>query len=207
MGNKNNSCCTASSKKRPKGILAGLLYGLIPHSFCIAFALFSIIGAVTATAFLKQFLLIPYFVHFLIIVSLLLATLSSLIYLKRNGCLCSSGIKNKWKYLSTLYSATIIINLLMFFIVLPALANVDFQKTPASIPAIKNELSVLSINVDIPCTGHAALITDELEKNSGVISVKFEAPKTFIVHYDSRLTNPLEIQTLEIFKTYPIAIN
>ena len=212
MEEKENLCCESAKNKKSKGVLSGVLFGLIPHSFCIAFALFSIIGAVAATTFLKKFLLIPHLFPFLIIISFLLATISSVIYLKRNECLCASGIKNKWKYISVLYCSTILVNLLMFFVVLPALANVNIQKTTngnqmtQKVLGQSNSLSNLSINVDIPCSGHASLIIDEIKKNSDVQSVKFDLPSTFEIKYDPTKTTPEKIVALEIFKTYKATI-
>ena len=213
MERKEESCCETTKDKQSKGFLSGVLFGLVPHSFCIAFALFSIIGAVTATAFLKNFLLIPHLFFFLVIISLIMATLSSVIYLKRNNCLCSSGMRNKWKYILTLYSATILVNSLMFFVVLPALANVNRQKTPGrnassqKVLGEENNLSSLSINVEIPCSGHASLIIDEIKKNCDVESVVFSMPNTFEIKYDPKKTTPEKIAELEIFKTFPAKIN
>lgn len=214
MEQKEKFCCEAARGKKRKGFLSGVLFGLIPHSFCIAFIIFSIIGTVTATAFLKKFLLIPHFFYFLVFVSLLLATISSAIYLKKTDCLCASGIKIKWKYISTLYSMTILVNLLMFFVVLPALANVNLQKSPASgnttdqtSPGTENSLVELSIEVQIPCSGHASLIIDEIRKNCNVQFVKFEMPNRFEIKYDPVMTTPDKIISLDIFKTYPAIIN
>jgi len=198
MERKEKICCTATKYKPNKGILSGILYGLVPHAFCIAFILFSIIGAVAATTFLKKFLLIPYFFHFLVFISLLLATISSVIYLKRAGCLCVSGIKNKWKYITTLYSVTILINLLMFFVVFPVLANINSN----NIISQEKYLANLSLAVQIPCSGHAPLIIDELKKDSGVGFVRFEMPDIFEIKYDPEKTSQEKIISLEIFKTY-----
>lgn len=210
MEQQKNSCCAATKDKKSQGILAGVIFGLLPHSFCLAFALFSIIGAVAASAFLKKFLLIPNFFWFLIIISLILATISAVVYLKRNNCLCVSGLKNKWRYVSGVYTATILVNLLMFFIVLPAVANVNFQETPnnrAGASDSKADLSELAINVQIPCSGHASLIIDEIKQDRGVQSVKFSMPNIFKIEYDQNKTTPEKIASLEIFKTYKAIIN
>jgi len=167
MRQQEKYCCVKKNKKSTL-ISSGILLGTLPHFFCVAFILFSIIGAATASAFLKKFLLIPGFFSFLVIISLLLATIFSAIYLKRNECLCVSGIKNKWKYLSLLYSTTILANLLMFFVVLPALANVNFRKAPgenAETQSQESQLSELTLNVQMPCSGHASLIINEIKKN------------------------------------------
>lgn len=202
MKSKEKDCCAVIKNNSNKGILSGVLYGLVPHTFCIAFILFSIIGAVTATALLKKVLLIPYFSYLLIFISLLLATISSAIYLKKTGCLCASGIKNKWKYITTLYSTTILINLLMFFVVLPALANINLDNTVNQNEYVTN----LSINVQIPCAGHAPLIIDELKKDNGVGFVQFRIPNIFEIKYDQNKTSPEKIVSLEIFKTYKATI-
>jgi len=203
MEKQEKSCCQTETGKKSSGILSGTLLGILPHSFCIAFALFSIIGAVTASTFLKKFLLIPNFFLYLVIVSLILATFSSAIYLKKNKCLCATGIKNKWKYIFTVYSATILVNLFMFFVILPALANANFQNV---LGEEKNNLSKLSIKVDIPCSGHASLIIDEVRKNSDVDSVTYSTPDKFDIKYDPGKITPEAITSLEIFKTYPAKI-
>lgn len=203
MEQKEKKCCAAAKGKSDKGILAGFLYGLLPHSFCIAFALFSIVGAVTATTLLKKFMLIPNFFYFLVVISLLLATVSLVFYLKKSGCLCVSGVKGKWKYITTLYSTTILINLLMFFVVFPALANAGEKNQTV----LGKNSAELSIKVKIPCSGHAPLITDEIKKDYGVESVEFETPDVFKIKYDPGKTMPEKITSLEIFKTYEATIN
>jgi len=180
----------------------GIFYGLLPHTFCIGFVVFSVIGATTATALFKNFLLIPYFFHLLVVLSFIFATISALIYLKKNDCLCVSGAKSKWKYLSILYSTTILINLFVFFVVFPALANAG----PINISPT-DQLSALSIKVDIPCSGHAPLIIDELKNDDGIGAVKFNMPNNFEIKYNSQKTSPEKIISLDIFKTYKATIN
>ena len=203
MEQQEKSCCAKTKTDTNRGILSCILYGLLPHSFCIAFAIFSIIGAVTATTFLKKFLLIPNFFYFLVFISLLLATVSSALYLKRSDCLCASGIRSKWKYVTTLYFSTLMVNLLMFFVVFTVLANMHQQN-----PAVQGESSaILSLSVQIPCTGHAPLITDEIKKDSGVQSVEFDTPNIFKIKYNPNETSPKKIASAEIFKTYEATIN
>ncbi|MFA5392396.1 MAG: hypothetical protein WC306_01730 [Candidatus Paceibacterota bacterium] len=198
MEKKEKICCVAAKHNSNTGVLSGILYGLIPHTFCIAFILFSTIGTVAATVFFKRFLLIPYFFYFLIFISLLLATISSVIYLKRTSCLCISGIKRKWKYITILYSTTILINLFMFFIVIPILVNASSNNTINQ----ENNLANASITVQIPCSGHASLIINELKKDSGVGLITFEMPNIFKIKYDPKKTSPEKIVSLEIFKIY-----
>ena len=92
------SCCQPT-KKQPKGFWSGLIYGLIPHTGCIAFIIFTILGVTTATALFKPLLLSPYFFYILIALSFIFATISALIYLKKCALLSLRGIKTKWKYL------------------------------------------------------------------------------------------------------------
>lgn len=201
---QKTTCCQNPADKKNRGLIPGIIYGLLPHSFCIAFVVFSIFGAVTATAFLKHFLIIPYLFHILVVVSLVLATLSSAIYLKRNKCLCLPGIKNRWKYIATLYSATILVNVLMFFAIIPALANIN------SGPALAKEnipVKLLSINVQIPCSGHAPLIIDEIKKDRNVQTVRYRVPNTFEIQYNPEKTSPKKITSLNIFKIYEATIN
>jgi len=181
------SCCTK-----------GILYGILPHSFCIAFVVLSAIGAVTTTAILKNIMLTPYFLQILFAFSIIMATFSAIIYLRRCNCLNKQGVRSKWKYLTILYGMTIFINFLMFSYVLPVLANMGSPNAK-----IESANSVeLSLRVDIPCAGHAPLIIDELKKCKGIESIKFEPPNIFKITYDSVQTYPEEIMAVEILKTY-----
>ena len=203
----NKICCEVINKKQSNGILSGILYGLIPHSFCLAFILFAVIGATTATAFLKQFLLIPNLFVFLVIISLVLATISSIIYLKKTNCLCLAGTKKKWRYLVVMYFLTVTVNLIMFFVVIPSLTNISFANGLGQNSS--NLSQTMSISVDIPCSGHASLIMDEIKKNfpSVVQSIKFKLPSTFIIEYNPNEVTPGKITSLEIFKTYKATLN
>jgi len=202
MKQKETPCCIDIKDKPDKGVLSGILYGLIPHSFCIAFIVFSIIGTVAATAIMKKFLLIPYFFHLLVFASFAMAAISSIIYLRKNSCLCVSGIKTKWRYLATLFSSIVIINILLFFVIFPALANTG-QRTA---PVAQNKFADVKLSVQIPCSGHAPLITDEIKKNFDVYSVNFELPNIFDIKYDPQKTTPQQIASLDIFKTYEATI-
>lgn len=202
MTNKQDFCCVPA-KKEEKGILKGVLYSLLPHTFCIAFILFSLIGSVAATAIFKKILIIPYFFTFLVAASVLFATLSAFIYLKKTNCLCLSGIKRKWKYLATLYSTMIFINLAMFAFVFPALANINSGNTLNGAEYSAN----LSIAVDIPCSGHASLIVDELKKNNYIGQVKFLMPNIFNINYDSTKISAENILSMDIFNTYKATRN
>lgn len=199
--NPNKKCCVEPKPNLKKGLLSGLIYGLIPHSFCLAFALFSMIGAVTASVILKKVLLIPNIFSYLIIISFTLATLSIYFYLKKTDCLCRSGIKENWKYILTVYTSTIVISLVFFYGVIPALAN---MRSNSSVN--QQNTSEISMKVAIPCSGHSFLIMDEIRKNAGVTYVKFVYPDIFKITYDPQKTNTKEIQSEEIFRTFKASI-
>ncbi len=191
---KQKNCC------RPA---AGVLYGLIPHVFCIGFVVFSVAGATAATVVFRKLLLVPYFFSVLVAISFVFATISAAVYLKKNNCFCLAGIKDKWKYLTTLYAFTILANLLMFFVVFPLAANAGAAKAMSQ----NSQLADLSISVAIPCSGHASLIISELKKDEGVAAVKFILPNDFQIKYDSQKTSPQAIASLKVFKTYKATIN
>jgi len=196
MENKN-SCCNELKSSNKNGFWSGLLFGLFPHAFCIGFVVCSVIGAVAFTQVFKNLLLIPYFFSLMVAISFVFATISAVVYLKMNKCCNFSGAKSKWKYLTILYSVTILVNLSMFFVVFPALANINQQSVDAQI-----QQSILNLQVDIPCSGHSFLIISELKKVDGVLSVNFKMPDNFEVNYDSQKTSPEKIISIDVFKTY-----
>ncbi|HJX05756.1 MAG TPA: hypothetical protein VJ461_03535 [Candidatus Nanoarchaeia archaeon] len=63
--------------------------------------------------------------------------------------------------------------------------------------------ATLQLTVDIPCPGHAPLITGELKRADGVIAVKFNWPNKFDVVYDTAKTSKQEILELKLFNEYP----
>jgi len=203
MKNSNNqeSCCKKTDPRLDKkGFVSGILYGLVPHTFCIAFIIFTVLGATTATALLKPLLLNPYFFYILIGLSFSFATISAIIYLQKNGILSFQGIQRKWKYLSILYGTTIFVNLLFFMVIFPYLANLNRVQSAALIET--TPLSSITLKVDIPCPGHAPLITTELKKIDGVEDVKFSFPNLFDVKYNFLKTSKEKILSLKVFNTY-----
>jgi hypothetical protein len=167
----------------------------------------------------KPLLLNPYFLHILIAISLLFATISAIVYFKRLGFISlrknegglelsieAEGIKRKWKYLSTLYGTTIGVNLLFFLIIFPIVANITSGSALAAAYVAENSnnnnIKTLRLQVNIPCPGHAPLITSELKSLSGVINVKFSFPNIFDVYYDASKTSKDQILSLDVFKTF-----
>ena len=211
------NCCNSNIKKedrKEKGFLAGILYGLAPHAFCILFIVFTVLGVTTATTLLKPLLLNPYFFYLLIALSLIFATISAIIYLKKNGILSFSGIKRKWKYLSILYGITISVNLILFMVIFPITANLNsgLSLTAAISSSFgeraqgKNSQSYLTLEVEIPCPGHAPLITGELKTIAGVENVNFRFPNKFDVNYNPAKTSKEEILSLSVFNTYKATV-
>ena len=204
--NENQNCCQKDEQKESKGLKSGIIYGLIPHAGCIAFIIASVLGVTAATELFKPLLLNPYFFYILIALSFTFATISSAIYLRKNGLLSSSGVRRKWKYLSTMYGSTIGINLLLFMLIFPLLANVSVAQPVTGNILANNALSSIKLTVDIPCSGHAPLISDELKKLEGISNVQFSLPNVFDVKYDSSKTTKQQILSLEVFKTYKATV-
>jgi len=128
-------------------IKQGIVYGLIPHIGCIAFIIGSVLGVTVLTQFFRPLLLNPYFFDYLIALSLGFATLSSFLYLRRNGLLSTVGAKRKWKYLSTMYGSTIGINLLLFLVIFPLLANVSFATPTGNLLALNSNGNLASLKL------------------------------------------------------------
>ncbi len=193
-----DDCC--QEKKESKGILSGIIYGLIPHTGCIAFIVLTILGVTTAASLFKPLLMNAYFFYILIGLSLVFAGISGSVYLKKRNMLSTTGVKQKWKYLSVLFGTTIGVNLLLFMVIFPITANMTMA-TPTG-AAIYTGSSNITLKVDIPCPGHAPLISEELKTINGVQSIKFRFPNNFDVQYDSSETSQNEILKLEVFNTY-----
>lgn len=207
--------CCENKENKPKGkaFWKGLIYGLVPHVGCIAFILFSLFGVTGAVFLFRPLLLNPYFFYILIIISIVFATASAVFYLKNKKVLCYcknekgaeinfslDGVKKEWKYLTTLYGTTIFINLLLFMVIFPLTANL--ASASFSPQSYTGKISSLTLQVAIPCPGHAPLISDELRKLSGILNVKFNFPNYFDVSYDPNRISKQEILSLEAFKTY-----
>jgi hypothetical protein len=201
-GKLEEKCCQTNNEKKTKGFLHGLIYGLIPHTGCIAFILFTILGVTTATAFFKPLLLNRYFFHGLIALSFVFATVSAMIYLRKHGLLSLQGMKKKWKYLSMLYGTSVGINLLLFIVIFPIATNLTLASPTG---AVVGDLTEITLKVDIPCPGHAPLISEGLQSIKGVTSVRFRFPDYFDVSYDKR-TSKENILDLGVFGIYPAQV-
>lgn len=200
----------AQSEKKRNGLIQGLIYGLVPHTFCILFIVLSIVGATAATSLLKGLFYLPYFVQIIIALAFAFATISALFYLRRNGLLSWPGIRFKWKYLVTMYATTIAINLLFFWVIFPALANLDLSSARASGVSTQGSVSqnVASVTLDvaIPCPGHAPLIIGEIKKVEGVMTVKYQGPNFFQVTFDSTRVTVSQIMAQPVFRSFPAKV-
>ena len=90
----------------------------------------------------------------------------------------------------------------MFFVVFPALANINSGTIDQN-----NYRASLSVAVQIPCSGHAPLIVDELKKEDGIGFIKFKMPNNFQIAYNPGQISPEKIISLDIFKTFKAEMN
>ena len=199
---------------KPKSSLKqGIVYGLIPHIGCIGFVAASILGVTFAVELFKPLLMNPWFFYILIAISLIFATISTMFYLNRNGILSTKGIMRKKKYIGTMYASTVAINLLFFLVIFPLTANfaVAGPANNATGAFALNDagdsgLSKITLAVQIPCSGHAPLISGELKKLPGISGITFSPPNLFEVSYDPAKVTKQQILGLEVFKTYPATV-
>jgi copper ion binding protein len=207
-----------SKNETKKTLLQGIAYGLIPHIGCIGFIIASILGVTFAAEFFKPLLMNAMFFYGLIALSLVFATISSAIYLKNNNLLSWKGLKKKTNYLLVMYGTTIGVSMLFLFVIFPLLVTGISSQENAS-PTLTAQINQqganqnlltqstpvvqkISLQVQIPCGGHTPLITFELKKIEGVLSVKAVSWNVFVVSFDSSKTSTEKILSAQIFKEY-----
>jgi len=193
-----------SKNKKSNNILKGLAYGIVPHIGCIGFIVGSVLGVSLLMQFFRPLLMSRYFFYGLVALSLGFATISVVLYLRNNELLSIRGLQRKWKYVSITYGSTVGVNLALFLIVFPMLANVSASSGGDQTTLGTAEFITLKVN--IPCSGHAPLISEELKSIDGVQEVKYSTPNTFAVKYDSGRTNKTEILNLAVFREYPATV-
>lgn len=192
-------CCRSKKEYHGKNLFKAISYALIPHIGCILFIIASIFGTTVLMQYFKPLLMSRNIFYYLILASVSFATMSSFFYLKKNNSLSFDGLKKKKGYLSVMYGTTVGINILLFFFIFPFFANfafagaVDFDKD-----------FVMNINVDIPCSGHAPLISSEVFSIEGVSNVEYSFPNNFQIYYKSDLKN--KILSLDVFNEYPAIV-
>ncbi len=194
------SCKDCKKDVSKKGLCAGILYGIFPHFGCILFIVFTIFGVTAASAFLMPLLVNVTFLYGLIALSFVFATVSAIFYLKQRGKISFESIKENYRYLLILYGTAIFVNVIMFLVIFPMLANLGSSR---SVAGVSQEIqSVLTLEVDIPCSGHAFLVIGDVSKIEGVYEVKYTYPDIFDVYYDSEEILEEEILSAEIFEEF-----
>jgi hypothetical protein len=190
--------------KKDSGFLKGILYGLLPHCGCVLFILFTVLGVTTASAFLMPLLKNSSFFYGLIVLSFVFATVSAFFYLKKRKAFSIEGIKKNYIYLLILYGTVILVNLLLFLVIFPKVANLNSGGDVAGVSDIKSELT---LEVDIPCSGHAFLVVGDVSKQEGVFEVKYRFPNLFDISYNSEKISVEEILLTEIFEEFEAIVN
>lgn len=197
---ENKNCCERPiDKEKPSGLWEGIVYAVAPHSFCILFIVFSVIGSVAGMSLVKNFLLNRNAFFIIFAVSIFFAVLSAILYLKRRCELSLKGARNNWKYLAVLFGTIIAVNFLLFFYVFPATANMGQGKLSED---SLSRMSTVELRVDIPCPGHAPLITSELKKVMGIFFVSYKNPDIFKVYYNKDLVSEKDILSQKIFDNF-----
>lgn len=193
---------------RKKGIFQGIMYGILPHSFCIAFIVFTVIGSTVAVGFFRKFLLTPYFFEILIGLSFLLATISAVVYLRRKDNFSVRGIRENWGYLGILYGTTIAVNLLLFLVIFPIMTNGGGTRGIRGNRGTREtaEIETVFLEVKIPCSGHAPLVGEELKKTAGITDFRFSLPNIFLVEYNPSQITVEQILSLPIFGSFPAEV-
>lgn len=196
------------SKNDKKTFFQAITYGLIPHIGCIMFIIATILGSTVLMNFFKPLLMNSYAFYILILISIGFALISTIIYLHKNNQFNINGIKTNKRYLSIMFGITIGVNLLLFFVIFPLSVNATNITSSNKIQqnsSIDNNQTILeqiTLDVDIPCSGHAPLITSELKTLNGIKNIKFDFPSTFTINYDTNFISKEDILNLEVFKSY-----
>ncbi len=180
---------------------------MIPHSGCMIFILLSVFGATALSGFFVPLFSSRFFFHSLAALSFVLATVSAAIYLKKNGIFSFTGIKMKRGYLLVLYGTTLFANLFLFLVAFPYMANFRFDSFRGRASLVDSADAKLTVKVDIPCSGHAPLVSGELRKLKGVKEVKYRRPDFFDVYYDPVLISKETILSQKIFSDFKASIS
>ncbi len=178
-------------KEVKNSLISSVLSVIIPHLGCIAFIVLTLLGISTGAVFFHQFLANRFAFPLLIILSFVLAGISSFFYLKKNCCV------NKTKYVGILFASVLVFNGILFYGIFPWVANIKGQSSNPTLAHLSN----LKLKVDIPCAGHASLITHYL-KDAGAEEIIYKQPNTFSVKYDSDLVLKDNLLNLDIFDEY-----
>tara|TARA_Y100000310_G_scaffold343455_1_gene451158 strand:+ start:234 stop:533 length:300 start_codon:yes stop_codon:yes gene_type:complete len=80
------------------------------------------------------------------------------------------------------------------------------SETPTGNTVATGSGAEFTLEVDIPCPGHAQLILNELYTVDGVTNVDSKYPNLYDITYDPSTTSEDEIKDLEIFNEYPCKV-
>lgn len=109
------------------------------------------------------------------------------------------GVKMK-KYI-------LIIMMTVLVVVLGVYAINNFEENQPTKKILNKDANTkLTLQVNIPCPGHAGLIGYELQKLEGIKSIDFNIPSLFDIYYDSSKVSKENILNTKIFKEYPAQI-
>jgi copper chaperone CopZ len=201
------SCCQPKKGDgKGKGVGQGILFGLVPHIGCIAFVIASVFGLTVVASVFRPLLMKSYFFYGMIVLSLIFASFSAFLYLRRQGGIKTA--KDHKGYLTILYGSTIAISALLYFVVFPLVASATLAGAAVNVPVGTNlnGLQTITVKVGIPCEGHAPLIVDEVKKVAGVAKVEYIPTSTFKVYYDPSKTDKDKILGINIFKDYKATV-
>lgn len=173
------------------GLKSGIISSVIPHLGCIVFIVMTLLGVSVGSVFLKKLILNSWSFPILVFISFFIAGISTFFYLKSNCC------KNKIKYVATLLISVLVVNALVFYVVFPWAANLNGRMSGNSSVV----LAEMDLKVEIPCSGHASLIIDELKKG-GASEVVYNTPDEFRVRYDGSKVTKENLISLAILKEF-----
>jgi len=91
----------------------------------------------------------------------------------------------------TLFAAVVGINLLLYLVVFPLLTNLKALRLSKGEVMVSGQTGLVTkiLKVEIPCSGHAPLVVDELQRIEGVREIRFRLPNFFEVSFDSSQTS------------------
>src|SRR3989339_353597 len=119
--------------------------------------------------------------------------------LRKNDALSFDGIREKKGYLFGMYGFTVGVNVLLFFFIFPFLSGFVGASVEDS-----SGLRVMNLEVDIPCPGHAPLISSEVSGVNGVKGVEYSFPKKFEIFYEAGVRE--DVLGLDVFEEYPAEV-
>lgn len=112
-------------------------------------------------------------------------------------------MNNKMKKQNIIFFVVILVIIVIIVgILIVSSLNLNSGEKQTEIDNQSIGLSVLTINVAIPCGGHAPIIITSLKTLPGVEKIDYTPISKFKVYYNSTKTSKQEILSLEIFKQF-----